>query len=31
VPLLSAGDSIQALAGANSAITVSAINGAIFS
>ncbi len=31
VPLLSPGDSIQALAGSNSAITVSAINGAIFS
>lgn len=31
VPLLAAGDSIQALAGNNSAITLSAINGAIFS
>ena len=31
VPLLGPGDSIQALAGSGSAITVSAINGAIFS
>jgi len=31
VPLLGPGDSIQALAGVNAAITMSAINGAIFS
>ena len=31
VPLLGPGDSIQALAGSGSAITVSAINGALFS
>ncbi len=31
VPLLGPGDSIQALAGSNSAITMSAINGALFS
>jgi len=31
VPLMAAGDYIQASAGANSSITVSAINGAIFS
>ena len=31
VPLMSAGDSIQALSGVGSAITMSAINGALFS